>query len=590
MNEFHDFLSEQYKNIRNMILSKSENKKIVSFDIYDTLITRSFVRPTDIFLCIEKTCEKPGFCNARVKAEAESRRKTSSEDVTLNQIYECIPKEYFNLKEKEIECEISFSFPIKPMVDILYELKNKGKIIVLISDMYLPEDILRRILSKCRIPFDSLFVSSSFGKTKHTGNLFSHIVMKMEACSNEMLHIGDNKRADYNMPKLHGIDSIHTKKPIDIYLQYNNWASRYLSKRKTPSASMIVALDMISSMNGMMNSGSEWYNIGFRFGGPLAYAYSVFVESSIRPESTPVFVSRDGYNLIRTRKILYPECNCGVYIHAQRVLSSSMTDIGIHFGEIHPPSKISRYYGYRKDIERIRHVLRFLSDVFPNVPSDDKNLVAFYNANIDRIDSERKRRKEEYEQYLRNTVGDAELDIVDCTTMRYTSQKFIENILGKKVHGIYLVSLAHDDSVDYSCFHDKSGIMMGWMGINIGEFLLCSPEPPISGWNGGPCFIEPPQCESDRMNNYGDVTDGECDYASMMKDIFTVLPRFDYPDVVEWAMAAIHDTESMAVLKNIKWASDPDHTAWCSMIPDLKSVPGIVKKEISDLISKLNGN
>ena len=590
MNEFHDFLYEQYENTRNTILSKSENKKIISFDIYDTLVTRSFIKPIDVFSYIEKTFKKPGFCNARIKAERESRRKTSSEDVTLDQIYKCLPKEYSDLKENEIECEISFSFPIKPMANLLHELKNLGKTVILVSDMYLSDDTLRKILSKCEIPFDNLFVSSSFGKTKHTGNLFNHIIMKMKMCPEEMLHVGDNKRADCYMPKLHGIDSVHTEKPIDIYFKYNTWAPRYLSKRKTPSASMIVALDMISSVNEIMNSESEWYNIGFRFGGPLAYAYSVFIESSIRPESTPVFVSRDGYNLIRTRKILYPECNYGVYIHAQRVLSSSMTDLGIPFGEMHPPSRISRYYEYRKDIEKIRHVLRFLSDVFPNIPSDDRNLISFYNDNIDRITSERKRRREEYEQYLKNAVGNAELDLIDCTTMKYTSQKFVENILGKKVHGIYLVSLAHDNSMDYSCFHDKKGIMMGWMGINIGEFLLCSPEPPISGWNGGPCFIEPPQCEAKRMKNYDGVTDGECDYASMMKDFFATLPRFDYPDVVEWVMAAIHDAECMAVLKNIKWASDPDHTAWCDIIPNLKSVPGIVKKEISDLISKLNEN
>lgn len=587
MKGFRRTLTGRYDAIRRTLLSMHPD--VVSFDIYDTLITRPFVKPTDLFTYMEEHLGMKGFRDARIKAESESRRLSDREDITIDDIYDIIPSEYRGLKKTEIQYERELVVPMRPAVDLLKEMKADGRQIVLVSDMYLPETVIEDCLKRCGIPYDRLFVSSTYGKTKHIGSLFDIVLEETGVKPDRIVHIGDNRHADVKMPKTRGIASIHVRKPIEVYLSEDPRKSRYLSRRGSCGSSMIAALDMIHLMDGS-DGLSEWYEAGFRFGGPLAYAYSLFIGSNLRGGSLPMFVSRDGYNLMKVTEILFPKMRKGVYVHAQRVLSQALSDHGIRMGEIHPPSSLTYHFLYRKDIEDARHILRFLSDIFPDVPRDDDEMIGFYNDNIERIDLERKRRRTEYEDYLRGMVGEADIDLIDCTTMKYTSQRFVEEILGRKVHGIYLVSLADDGSMDHSSFHTKSSIAMGWMGINIDEFLLCSPEYPIAGWNGGPCFISAPECEVERVSNYGDITSGECDYARMMNGIFgEYRPAFDYLDVMEWTLASIDDDVCGGLMRRIKWASDPDHKVWNGIVPDARSIPTIVRKQLTDIIFRMNG-
>lgn len=583
MGIFKEASDEEYEAVRNGL-------SVYSFDVYDTLITRPFAKPTDLFRFMEEKHKMKGFHDARIKAESEARRCSDREDITIDDIYKMIPSEYASMKAHEIRYETTLVFPVGPNVNFLENVKDKGYKIVLISDMYLPENVIGTCLAKCGIQYDRLFVSSSYGKTKHTGSLYDVVLDEMGIEPDMMVHMGDNKHADYEIPKSRGIISVHVDKPLDIYLSHHPGASRYLSKHRSYGASMIVALDMIHMINNIANV-SLWYETGFRFGGPLAYAYSVFIESKLRNDALSVFVARDGYNPMRVKDVLFPNSNNGVYVHAQRVLSQSLSDHGIPYGEIHPPSKYAYHFLYRKCIEDARHILRFLSDIFPEIPDDDSEMIAFYNDNIKRIDSERKKRKEDYERYLRGCIGGNDtIDLIDCTTMKYTSQRFVESVIGKKIHGIYLVSLAEDESVDHSSFHTKSSFAMGWMGINIDEFLLCSPEYPISGWNNGPRFISPPECEKDRASNYDDVTSGECDYARMMKTIFgNELPVFEYPDVMAWTLASVHEPGCGDLIRAIKWASDPDHKVWNSIVPGIGSIPRIIRKQLTDIIFRMNG-
>ena len=72
------------------ILSEVKGYRFISFDLYDTLLIRPYVRPKDLFRHIEKAYDAPGFAEARIKAEAESRGSKGGE-TTFNRIYECIP-------------------------------------------------------------------------------------------------------------------------------------------------------------------------------------------------------------------------------------------------------------------------------------------------------------------------------------------------------------------------------------------------------------------------------------------------------------------------------------------------------------------
>ena len=73
------------------ILSRLLNYDIITFDIFDTLITRQVIFPTDVFLYVEKiSILKNGFGNNFHKYRQEAEQlsyKKYGERVTLETIY-----------------------------------------------------------------------------------------------------------------------------------------------------------------------------------------------------------------------------------------------------------------------------------------------------------------------------------------------------------------------------------------------------------------------------------------------------------------------------------------------------------------------
>ena len=144
-----------------------ENTKVVSFDIFDTLIMRPFWNPIDLFTFLndyfrELTNTETGidFSKIRVRAEEQVRKQleknnNKEQDITLDDIYNEIKLEIDTdeqildkVKEKEIELEIRFCNTRKTGKE-LYELaKYLNKEVIYTSDMYLPESVIMQILTK----------------------------------------------------------------------------------------------------------------------------------------------------------------------------------------------------------------------------------------------------------------------------------------------------------------------------------------------------------------------------------------------------------------------------------------------------------
>lgn len=177
---------------------------IITFDIFDTLIVRKTAQPKDIFEVVEMDLAKSdfymsNFAEIRMKAEDICYKKKMNP--TIYQIYDEIKKltkcsEEIKLKylKKEIRTEKQFLCARKSMLDFFNELKEK-KEIYLISDMYLPSEILKDILAKCGYTgYKAIFVSCEHGCSKSEG-LFEKFVEEDERRKNA-LHIGDNEISD----------------------------------------------------------------------------------------------------------------------------------------------------------------------------------------------------------------------------------------------------------------------------------------------------------------------------------------------------------------------------------------------------------
>lgn len=187
---------------------------IVCFDIFDTLITRSVEKPTDIFVVMQRlyNIDDIRWSINRINAEIIARKKYNK-DVNIDEIYKCIDGisiyERNKIKEQEIKLENKVIIPRHDMVILYNRLKKNGKKIWLVSDMYLDRDIIANMLNKCGIyNYDKLIVSNKINMRKDTGDVWKYISKYISNKDLKLLHIGDNFKSDYVNPIKYGMKAI----------------------------------------------------------------------------------------------------------------------------------------------------------------------------------------------------------------------------------------------------------------------------------------------------------------------------------------------------------------------------------------------
>ena len=568
-----------FENIKKVL----NGKTYVSFDIFDTVLLRPYVKPTDLFEHMELLFKADGFSEKRIKAERTARRKHHRE-ITLNEIYGELDEAFQYLKEKEIEMEISLSLPNRPVFDLYKELIETKKI-VFISDMYLPTDVIERMLETNGISrYHKLYISSEYKKTKCSGQLFDLVIDDLGISRDDIVHIGDNKKSDCKIPAKKGILSFHCTKPLDEYKRSHRDEYRFYKRKRTLYRSIIVSVDMIIG-----TSNNVWFDMGRRFGGPLATSFSAIINEDGQDKSY-MYTSRDGYNLKRISEKLYPQNKTG-YIYSQRLVLDVLTEEKLPYGPIDLPNRHSDRFQFERISASMRRVLNFFKkELNIEVPDDPESIAEVYNARISEIDALRISGLSDYSDYVREMCGNDDINLIDCTTKKYSSQKLIEKVLGRSVKGYYLVTLSEEDCYEHVAMCNWHSPVIGWMNIDIPEFFLCSPECPLSSWNNGPVFDDSSSNELFRASVYGDVSDGELDYAKQFKRIFgEYMIPMDYWSLVKWSkMSAIRGGVHYNSLKQIKWASDPDHSDYMPLVTNIDSMKMIVRKVLTSVITKIN--
>ncbi|MBT1071751.1 HAD family hydrolase [Pelotalea chapellei] len=201
-------------------LLDSQVIKAVSFDVFDTVFTRNVYHPSDLFLRLQKKLAgnrqfssniRESFHKVRMEAEEEARKRLSgSEEVTLGQIGVVLAEsmslsseELSALHQEELDEELHSLSAIAAIGTLIKQLRYAGCKIVFVSDMYLPDDVVKRMLRKVNMfePEDCLYVSGSLGKKKATGSLFNHVLHDLNIQQNQMIHFGDYLWSDYLIPR-----------------------------------------------------------------------------------------------------------------------------------------------------------------------------------------------------------------------------------------------------------------------------------------------------------------------------------------------------------------------------------------------------
>lgn len=185
-------------------------RKIHSFDVFDTVITRTVSEPWVLFHLLgrrvsDKTSASAGdFCTIRRSSESVLREEVWPCEVTLDQIYARVGQELdlsedvvSGLKDAELSLEEELIRPVPGMVGQLQALRDHGARIVFVSDTYLPGAFLDHVLSVNGISHgeDRVYASSEYGRGKEHG-LFDDVVANEGVSARDVVHHGNDVRSD----------------------------------------------------------------------------------------------------------------------------------------------------------------------------------------------------------------------------------------------------------------------------------------------------------------------------------------------------------------------------------------------------------
>ena len=330
-------------------IDESENeykdyKTLHTFDIFDTLIRRNTVEPEGIFYLVQKKMGNysgtpfsdylvENYPAIRHQIEFDLRdvfRKTTFErdtdkiEVSLSGILKRLQNNFdldddqFNfLFETEVEEEINAVEPIEKRIAEVHSLLDQGNDVYLVSVMYLPFDVIKKMIAQADDTLTELplYLSSEIGYQKSTGRLFTYIFFDKKYEYKEWIHHGDNKHADGTVPRRIGINTVNHD--MDAFLPFE--------KNLVQKASNDIKYEMYKLATAMHRF--RWQNVddedmNFDASKYFAFAYvgSILVpyvdwaihDAIRRGYETVYFISRDGYYLKQIADVLIEKNNLAV--------------------------------------------------------------------------------------------------------------------------------------------------------------------------------------------------------------------------------------------------------------------------------------
>lgn len=309
-------------------LEKITAYETISFDIFDTLIFRPFAEPTDLFYFIGERLGYTDFRRIRMEAEAEARwekhKKTGSFEVTLADIWSLLEEKTGLSAEEGIrieeECELVFCYANPFMKEVYEKARQMGKRIVIISDMYLSEAFLSKMLEKNGYTgYDKLYVSCEYDKNKGTGELFKLAQEELSLADSTVIHIGDNENSDVKRAAACGFEPMY-------YPNVNKHCSKYRPYDMSP----IVGGAYRGLVNTHLNCGvfkhSMEYEYGYIYGGFFVVGYCAFIHDYCQKNQIDkiLFLSRDGDILSQVYTMLYPEEKTEYVLWSRKVATKLM--------------------------------------------------------------------------------------------------------------------------------------------------------------------------------------------------------------------------------------------------------------------------
>lgn len=285
--------------IPDIVLAKTFLKyDIVSFDIFDTLLFRPFSKPSDLFMLVGQQLGIMDYCNIRMLAEEEARKRNyllrGNREVTIEEIYDIVSKKTGIDKEVGIETEFNIELDLcyaNPYMQRIFEiLKYQNKKIVIVSDMYYDKKRMIKLLNSIGYDgFDDVIISCDYNCSKRNGQLFDILIEKYGIAEDKIIHIGDNEVSDVQKAAEKGINTYH-------YVSVNQRGEKF----RATNMSHLIGSAYAGTVNSHLHSGiktySPYYEVGFVYAGLYVMGFCNWLHKKAKDNNITklLFLAREG--------------------------------------------------------------------------------------------------------------------------------------------------------------------------------------------------------------------------------------------------------------------------------------------------------
>lgn len=402
---------------------------VISFDVFDTLVLRPFSSPTDLFFVLGNELNYMDFQRIRVEMEWKAREKKYKKEkhyeVTLEEIYTLLSEETGIEKQeamrKEVELEYTFCFANPYMKRVVDLLKEKGKQLIVTSDMYLNTEQIKKLLELCGyMSFDSYYVSCDQNKSKNEGSLYRY-VKQIEGENRTYAHVGDNYISDVKNSEKQGFAPFH-------YVNVNAVGEPY----RPYDMSVITGSLYRGIVNAHIHNGlhcySREYEYGYIYGGLFVTGYCQFIHEYVKSHGIDkiLFLARDGYVLKKAYEILFPDerekCK---YVYWSRLAATKMSASHYKYDYFRRflYHKVNQGYTLKSitksmEVEDMLEKLCIESGFIEDTILTDKNVkvikdffMTYWDEVLKHYDEQLEAGKQYFKEILQNSVSIAAVDI-----------------------------------------------------------------------------------------------------------------------------------------------------------------------------------
>lgn len=491
------------------LLEQIDNHEAISFDLFDTLIMRKNLEPIDLFDIVDKRIQKKGillenFKKIRREAELQARGKNIYIIYDILREITGIGEEEKNIiLTEEIKCEKEYIIPRENMVNVMRKAYKLGKRVNIITNMYLPSNILENILIEKGITeYEKIFVSCEYEVSKSSG-LFKEYLKNVKESS--YLHIGDDEYEDMIAAQEYGIDSFGIKSAYEM-LRISNLRKALVGVHNSSEKGILGLLIselfnnpfILYKTNGIIKI-SKLEMLGKLLVAPIVILYMfklIELTSKNKNYEAILFGSRDGYLF----KKIYDRLSDNGYLKTMqrptRYFFASRKLCLKTIMDTDDSIKILKVcYG-----EEAKKVLAQIFNIYdPSIDKQCINTEDYYFLHIREISEKSNRSKENYYKYLDNNKIVKDNKYIYCDLIgRGSVQHILNKIFKQGIDGFYLSKIienSYSDSFFYSCFPIIN--LDEWREEDISaknflEIVITSPQPSVEDMNeeGNPIFSD----------------------------------------------------------------------------------------------------